>query len=115
VLALSWFLTATRINNNRRERSSSSQHVPPRLVTSYVVDLLFGHGKKYLTDATGFVDKVVGGWGVDGITMFQNGLLLAFNNAILNYTASFGGGFRPNAVADCNKSSGVGDFAKMGE
>ena len=94
-------------NNNRGERSLSSQDVP-RLVISYVADLPFGHGKNYLTDATGFLDKVLGGWSVNGITIFQKGFLLAFNNGIPNYTASFGGGSRPNVVAGCNKSSGVG-------
>jgi hypothetical protein len=102
-------------NNNRGERSLSSQDVPQRLVISYVVDLPFGHGKKYLTDATGFEDKLVGGWGVDGITIFQKGFPLAFSNAIPNYTASFGGGSRPNVVAGCNKSSGLGGSAKLGE
>jgi hypothetical protein len=72
------------------------------LVISYVLDLPFGRGKKYLTDATGFVDKVVGGWSVDGITIFQKGFPLAFGNAIPNYITSYGGGSRPNVVAGCN-------------
>jgi hypothetical protein len=59
--------------------------------------------------------KVVGGWGVDGITIFQKGFPLAFNNAIPNYTASFGGGSRPNVVAGGNKSPGVGGSEKLGE
>ena len=59
--------------------------------------------------------KVVGGWGLDGITVFPKGLPLAFNNAIPNYTASFGGGSRPNVLAGCNKSPGVGGSAKLGE
>jgi hypothetical protein len=92
-------------NNNRAERSLSSQDVPQRLVISYVLDPPFGHGKKYLTDATGFVDKLVGGWGVDGITIFQKGFPLAFGNAIPNYINSYGGVSRPNVVAGCNKSS----------
>jgi hypothetical protein len=80
-----------------------------------VLDLPFGHGKKYLTDATGFVDKLVGGWGVDGMTIFQKGFPLAFGNAIPNYITSYGGGSRPNVVAGCNKSSGLGGSAKLGE
>jgi hypothetical protein len=102
-------------NNNRAERSLSSQDVPQRLVISYVLDPPFGHGKKYLTDATGFVDKLVGGWGVDGITIFQKGFPLAFGNAIPNYINSYGGVSRPNVVAGCNKSSGLGGSAKLGE
>lgn len=82
---------------------------------SYGLDLPFGRGKKYLTDATGFVDKVVGGGGVDGITIFQKGFPSAFGNAIPNYITSYGGGSRPNVVAGCNKSSALGDSAKLGE
>ena len=32
-------------NNNKAERSLSSQDVPQRLVISYVLDLPFGHGR----------------------------------------------------------------------
>jgi len=32
------------------------------LVISYVVDLPFGHGKTYLSGASGYLDKLVGGW-----------------------------------------------------
>jgi hypothetical protein len=95
-------------NNNRAERSLSSQDVSQRFVLSYVLDLPFGHGKKYFSQATGAMDKVVGGWGVDGVTIFQKGFPLAFGNAIANYTTSFGGGSRPNVVKGCNKSSPAG-------
>jgi hypothetical protein len=45
----------------------------------------------------------------------QKSFPLAFSNAIPNYTASFGGGSRPNVVAGCNKSSGLSGSAKLGE
>ena len=50
-------------NNLAGERSLSSQDVSQRLVISYVYDLPFGHGQRYMGDATGVVDKVVSGWG----------------------------------------------------
>ena len=43
---------------------------------SYVYDLPFGHGQRYMCDATGVVDKLVSGWGVDGVTTFQKGFPL---------------------------------------
>jgi len=95
-------------NNNRAERSLSSQDVSQRLVISYVLDLPLGHGKKYFSNATGALDKVVSGWGVDGVTIFQKGFPLAFGNAIANYTTSFGGGSRPNYTPGCKKSSPAG-------
>ena len=63
-------------NNLRAERSLSSQDVSQRLVISYVYDLPFGHGQRYMGDATGVVDKLVSGWGVDGVTTFQKGFPL---------------------------------------
>jgi hypothetical protein len=96
-------------NNLRGERSLSSQDVPQRLVISYVLDLPIGHGKMFMSDATGVVDKLVGGWGIDGVTTFQKGFPLVFTNGNANYTTSFGGGSRPNRVPGCNTSrpSGV--------
>jgi hypothetical protein len=91
--------------NLRGERSLSSQDVPQRLVISYVLDLPFGSGKKYFSGATGYVNKLVGGWGVDGVTVFQSGFPLVFSNGAANYTTLFGAGSRPNAVAGCNKAS----------
>jgi hypothetical protein len=82
-------------NNLQLERSISSDDIPQRLVISYALDLPFGHGKKYLTNAHGVVEKVAGGWGVDGMTVFQSGFPLKFGTSV-NLTNSFGGGSRPN-------------------
>lgn len=76
-------------NNNRQERSLSSQDVPQRLVISYVLDLPFGHGRRYFSGADGVMDKIVSGWGINGVTIFQKGFPLAFGNSIPNYTTSF--------------------------
>jgi Carboxypeptidase regulatory-like domain/TonB dependent receptor-like, beta-barrel len=102
-------------NNNKGERSLSSQDVPQRLVISYVLDLPFGRGKKYMSGASGVTDKVVGGWGIDGVTIFQSGFPLVFSNSSPNYVTLFSAGSRPNSVAGCNKSAPVGGSAKLGE
>jgi hypothetical protein len=78
--------------------------VPQRLVISYVLDLPVGHGKMFMSDATGVVDKLVSGWGIDGVTTFQKGFPLVLGNGNANYTTSFGGGSRPDRVAGCNTS-----------
>jgi hypothetical protein len=103
--------------NLKSERSLSSQDVPQRLVISYVLDLPFGHGKRYLSNVNGVVDKFVGGWGVDGVTIFQKGFPLVFSNGNANYTTLFGGGSRPNVVSGCNKGAGgTGSLdARLGE
>ena len=94
--------------NLRGERSLSSQDVSQRLVISYVLDLPFGHGKRYLSGFDGPIDKVVSGWGIDGVTTFQKGFPLVFTNGNANYTTSFGGGSRPNRVPGCNTSRPAG-------
>jgi hypothetical protein len=89
-------------NNLRGERSLSSQDVPQRLVISYVLDLPFGKGKRYLSGVSATWDKIIGGWGVDGVTIFQRGLPLAFTNGQVNGTTLFGGGSRPDILAGCS-------------
>jgi hypothetical protein len=102
-------------NNLKGERSLSSQDVPQRLVISYVLDLPFGRGKKYFSSSTGVMDKLVGGWGIDGVTIFQSGFPLVFSNGAANYTTLFGAGSRPNVVSGCNKSAPSGGSAKLSE
>jgi hypothetical protein len=101
--------------NNKAERSLSSQDVPQRLVISYVLDLPFGHGKKYMSGASGFTEKLIGGWGVDGVTIFQSGFPLVFSNSDPNYATLFGAGSRPNYVAGCNKASPLSGAAMLTE
>jgi hypothetical protein len=102
-------------NNNKGERSLSSQDVPQRLVISYVLDLPFGRGKQYMSGASGALDKLVGGWGIDGVTIFQSGFPLVFSNSKPNYVTLFGAGSRPNYVAGCKKSAPAGGAAKLTE
>jgi hypothetical protein len=63
-------------NNLKGEKSLSSQDVSQRLVISYVLDLPFGHGRRYAAGFSGVADKVVSGWGIDGVTTFQRGFPL---------------------------------------
>ncbi len=107
-------------NNLRGEWSKSSQDVSQRLVLSYVYDLPFGHGQKYMGDATGVADKLISGWGVDGITTFQKGFPLKFTYAGTTALEGLGLGvsnIRPDVVAGCNKGAGGagGQAAKLGE
>jgi hypothetical protein len=96
-------------NNLKGEKSLSSQDVSQRLVISYVYDLPFGHGKRYMSDASGVMDKVVSGWGVDGVTTFQKGfpLPITYGASTPLSNAGFSQNFqlRPNVVGGCNKST----------
>src|ERR1700723_1739057 len=95
-------------NNLGAEKSLSSQDVSQRLVFSYVLDLPFGHGQKYLSDVTGPMSKFVSGWGLDGVTTFQKGfpLPITYAGSTPLSSAGFGiGTLRPNVVAGCAKAT----------
>lgn len=92
-------------NNLRGERSLSSQDVPQRVAISYVLDLPFGQGKKFLSNIGGAWNKIAGGWGIDGVTTFQRGFPLVFGNGQANDTTLFGAGSRPNVITGCAKGS----------
>jgi TonB dependent receptor len=100
-------------NNLRAERSLSSQDVPQRLAISYVLDLPFGQGKRFLASANGSVQKLIGGWGIDGVTTFQRGFPLVFSNGQANDATLFGAGSRPNVLAGCNKSNAGSNTARL--
>ncbi len=105
-------------NNLRGERSVSSQDVSQRLVISYVLDLPFGHGKKFLSGASGVAGKAVSGWGVDGVTSFQRGFPVKItwggaNTALQN--AGLGiGNLRPNVVSGCSKTTSGSAKSRLG-
>jgi hypothetical protein len=102
-------------NNNigGGEKSLSSFDVPNRLVLSYVLELPFGKGKHWLSSVHGITDKLVSGWGMNGITTFQSGFPLALTDVSLNLLennfaqgnagpGTGAGVTRPNYVGGCN-------------
>jgi hypothetical protein len=95
-------------NNLNKERSLSSQDVSQRLVISYVLDLPFGRGKRFLGGASGVTSKAVSGWGIDGVTTFQRGfpLKIAWGGPQTSLEAANLGvsNVRPNVVGGCDKS-----------
>ncbi len=59
----------------------SAYHQPYVSITNFIVDLPFGRGRRYMADANGLVDAVLGGWQIAGINTVQAG-----DNATLRYT-----------------------------
>jgi hypothetical protein len=96
-------------NNLGAERSLSSQDVSQRLVFSYVLDLPFGRGKKYMGDATGVKGGIVSGWGVDGSTVFQRGFPVKITwggaNAMTNSGLLGQSTLRPDYISGCDKNT----------
>lgn len=81
--------------NIRAERSLALYDTPHRAVISYIYDLPFGKGQPFGSDVTGVADKLISGWGLNGVTTFQSGTPLPVSVGA-NTTNSFGGGQRPN-------------------
>jgi hypothetical protein len=102
-------------DNLKGERSLSAQDVSQRLVISYVLDLPFGHGRRYLAGMNGFAGGMVSGWGVDGITTFQRGfpLKISYSGSTPLEAANLGvANIRPDVVPGCDKKSGGNNLSQ---
>ncbi len=105
-------------NNLHNEYSLSSQNVAQRLVISYVLDLPFGRGKKFLGGVTGFADKIISGWGIDGVTTFQTGFPVKISSANGTPLSALGlgiGTLRPNVIAGCDNPTSGSDGQRLSE
>jgi hypothetical protein len=80
--------------NIRAERSLALYDTPHRAVISYIVDLPFGKGQPIGDGVSGVTDKLISGWGVNGVTTFQSGNPLPISVAVNQN--GFGAGQRPN-------------------
>ncbi len=66
-------------DNLHQEKALSSQDIPQTLVVSWIYDLPFGQGKRWLTH--GFASYVVGGWQIGGVQRYQSGEPISFGCA----------------------------------
>jgi hypothetical protein len=64
------------------EYAVSDQDRPHRIVLSGIWELPFGRGKTFLDSRSGLVDRIVGGWQVQGIYTGQSGPAIGFGNAL---------------------------------
>lgn len=87
----------------RGNKGPSAFDVRHRLVLSYLLELPFGKGKR-LASSNEAVNKIIGGWQVNGITAFQSGPPIQINtsgdNANIGTGAGSGNNQRPNLVGD---------------
>ncbi len=90
-------------NNLKGEKSLATYDVTNRLVASYVLNLPIGINRLFLSNISPALDRVIGGWSVNGITTLQSGFPLALTTAS-NQTDSQGGGSRPNVAPGVSKS-----------
>jgi hypothetical protein len=76
-------------NNLRGDRAASGFDVPHRLIVSYVYDLPLGKGKRFGSNLNPIAEKILGSWGINGISTYQAGFPLTFTTST-NATNSFG-------------------------
>ena len=84
----------------RRDYGKSDFSVDHRLVTSFVYELPFGRGKRFLTDAPGAVNHILGGWQINGIVTFQMGFPMTAQAADLGGLNDTFGTNRANISSD---------------
>ncbi|MBY0495257.1 MAG: TonB-dependent receptor [Cyanobacteria bacterium] len=61
------------INNLDADYGYSAYHQPYNSTTSFVIDLPFGRGRRYMNNASAFTDAVLGGWMIAGINTVTPG------------------------------------------
>jgi len=105
---------STQDNNHlNHEYSVSSYDIPQNLAVGYGVDLPFGRNKRFMSDAHGVLDGVIGGWRVNGITTIRSGVPIgAYQYFPGSALSDFGGGqgyfgaqglwMRPDLVSGCD-------------
>lgn len=100
-------------SNLRAERSLVSFDVPHRVVLNYSLTLPTGKGRRWLSDLEPGADRLVSGWTLSGIAIFQSGFPLAFT-AVSNDLSNFGAGtIRPDRVSGCDAQVGGGAVSKL--
>ena len=95
--------------NLHNERSLDGFDVPQRFVLGYVLDLPVGKGRKYGNSLSPVADKLVGGWGIDGILTLQSGFPLNIgggSNALCNAGIPESGGCRVTRTGSESLTSG---------
>jgi hypothetical protein len=73
-------------------------------VVSYVYNLPFGRGQHFDAGVSGIADKLVSGWGFNGVSTFQKGYPMGISSSsgfVGTYSGT--GTTRPNVVSGCNK------------
>ncbi len=95
--------------------SLSSFDARQRLVVSYLYPLPIGKGQMLLSNLSGVGNALIGGWGLDGITAFQEGYPLGLSTAVNNLSAyAFLGTERPNVAAGCHKATSGSMTTRIG-
>jgi hypothetical protein len=97
--ASSYLTTIQNPEDIAAERGLSTFHTPYRFVSSWIWDLPFGSGKRFLSGAHGVTQQVLGGWQSTAILSVNAGFYLTPSSAV-NTANVDTGGVRPDRVCD---------------
>lgn len=87
VSSSSVFSQPRTLRNPSLDRDYSPWDVRHSFKLDYIYELPFGHGRTWLSNANGFVNRVVGNWQIGGVTRIQSGpatLLTSGGRATVN-------------------------------
>ena len=102
-------------NNPMSNYSLSSFDARQRLVVSFLYPLPIGRGQLLLHNLNSVENAIIGGWGFNGITTFQEGFPLGMSVTPNNLsTYAFQGTQRPNVVPGCAKAIGGSMYNRLG-
>ena len=103
-------------NDIRQERSLLSFSIFARWVTSYIVDLPFGSGQHWANHLNPGLDRLIGGWSVNGITTLESGQPLTLTQTNNTLASNYGAGtIRPDydpSASGCNGNKKISGSAQ---
>jgi len=82
------------------DKGPSTFHVPHRFVVSYIYELPFGRGKKFGSNMSGALNKLLGGWQITGISTFSEGQFGTPGLGVDNLVIGAFSQSRPDIVGD---------------
>jgi len=96
------------INNLKRDRSISAHDVPQSLAITLGYELPFGRGKLIGSNVNPIINGIIGGWKMDSIVRFSNGLPihLTENSSVSSLTSYNYAVARPNITSASALKSG---------
>jgi hypothetical protein len=101
--------TGNRIQNIldlKADKGLANQDHRHRFTTAYVYDLPFGKGRRFGSSCTGALDKIAGGWGLDGIISLQTGYPITVRRAGDPLGIGTEGAARPDLICNPNLPKG---------
>lgn len=96
---------------DNRERALSQYDIRHNAVTNFVMELPYGSGRKWGSNAGGLAQAILGGWDASGIVTLSSGnpttITIAYD-AARQQVRSGGGGQRPDQKPDCSNNPVLG-------